>query len=146
MRVLISAAVAAWITGAVFAQTQPTPRSAYATTPTMPWAFATSATSPCYSSINPSSPCYSGNIYLFYSAIPPIELSNMETRKVALLGANSLDEQEARSRIEAKGYSNVAALQKDNHRIWRGKATMKDGRSVTVILDLQGNIYSELRP
>jgi hypothetical protein len=71
----------------------------------------------------------------------------MANRKVALLlGADSLNEQEATSRIEAKGYSNVSVLKKDNHGIWRGKANMKDGRSVAIILDLQGNIYSELRP
>jgi hypothetical protein len=60
-------------------------------------------------------------------------------------GASSLNEDEAKSQIEAKGYSDVSGLQKDNHGIWRGKAIMKDGRPVTVILDLQGNIYSEIR-
>jgi Peptidase propeptide and YPEB domain len=146
MRLLIAAAVAAAITGPAFAQTQATSPSSYATTATLPSAFATSALSPCYSSFNPTSPCYSGNIYLSYSAIAPIEFSDTASRKVASLGADSLNQQEATSRIEAKGYSDVAGLKKDDHGIWRGKATMKDGRSVAVILDLQGNIYSELRP
>jgi hypothetical protein len=69
-----------------------------------------------------------------------------KTHREALLGGNSLSGDQAKSRIEAKGYSNVSGLQKDNHGIWRGKATMKDRRTVTVILDLQGNIYSELSP
>jgi hypothetical protein len=49
-------------------------------------------------------------------------------------------------KIEAKGYANVSGLQKDDRGIWRGNATMKDGRSVVVIFDLEGNIYSELNP
>jgi len=49
-------------------------------------------------------------------------------------------------RIESKGYLNVSGLQKDDRGIWRGKATMKEGRSVSVILDLDGNIYSEWAP
>ncbi|MGA7808194.1 hypothetical protein [Bradyrhizobium sp.] len=147
MRLLATVAVATSITGLAFAQTQSTRPSAYATMPTLPSAFPTSAISPCYSSINPTSPCYSGNLYLSYSAIPPIEFSDMAHRKVALLfGADSLNEQEATSRIEAKGYSNISGLKKDNHGIWRGKATVKDGRPVAIILDLQGNIYSESRP
>jgi hypothetical protein len=146
MRALIAAAVAASITGAAVAQTQPTSPSAYATLPTLSSAFPTSAISPCYSSINPTSPCYSGSPYPSYSAIAPIEFPITANPKVALLGADSLNEQQAKSRIEAKGYSNISALQKDRHGIWRGKAAMRDGRRVAIILDLQGNIYSEWSP
>jgi hypothetical protein len=35
-------------------------------------------------------------------------------------------------------------LEKDGRGIWRGKATIKDGRPVNVTLDLEGNIYSDL--
>jgi hypothetical protein len=35
---------------------------------------------------------------------------------------------------------------KGQSRIWRGKATMEAGSSVAVILDLEGNIYSEWYP
>jgi hypothetical protein len=168
MRIFIVVAVAASIFGPAFAQTQPTRPSAYATAPTMPSAFPTAAINPCYSgrslehyfaffhdhpgarhrssSFNPTSPCYSGTAYPSYSAIEPFEFPKKTNSQVALPGANSLDEDQAKLRIEAKGYSNVSGLQKDNHGIWRGKATMKDGRSVAVILDLQGNIYSELSP
>jgi hypothetical protein len=54
-------------------------------------------------------------------------------------GANSFTESEARHRIEAQGYTGVTMLQKDDQSIWRGKA-MKDGKSVDVALDYQGNI------
>jgi hypothetical protein len=141
MRILIAAAFFASMTGLpAFAQTQPTRPSAYATTPTLPSAFATAALSPCYphASFNPTSSCYTGTRYSSYSALEPSEFPNRE----GLPGGESLDETQARLRIEAKGYSNVSGLQKDNHGIWRGRAIMKDSTPVTVILDLEGNIYS----
>jgi hypothetical protein len=155
-RILIVVAVAASIIGPACAQTQPTRPSAYATAPTMPSAFPTAPINPCYSgrsleqperrsSFNPTSPCYTGTRYPSYSAIEPFEFPKATNRQ-ALPGANSLNEDQAKLRIEAKGYSNVSGLQKDNHGIWRGKATLKDGRPVLVILDLEGNIYSELSP
>jgi hypothetical protein len=143
MRKIIAAAVAASMTGSAFAQTQPTRPSAYATFPTMPSAFLTAALSPCYpySSFNPTSSCYSGTSYPSYSAIEPFEFPKMESRKTSP-GADSLNEDQVKLRIEEKGYSSVSGLQKDNHGIWRGKASMKDGSPVAVILDLEGNIYS----
>jgi hypothetical protein len=57
-------------------------------------------------------------------------------------GANSFTEGEARSRIEASGYTDVTDLQKDSQSIWRGKA-MKDGKSVSVSLDFQGHVVAE---
>ena len=163
MRILVMAAVAASIATAAFAQTQPTRPSAYATAPTMPSAFATGSLNPCRSSFgqnrswnadsttrqrwaysNPDSPCYSGTMYPSYSAVVPFEFPNKTNSKTASEGANSLDEDQAKLRIEAKGYSNVSGLQKDSRGIWRGDARLKDGRSVDVTLDLEGNIYSEL--
>jgi hypothetical protein len=147
MRIFIVAAVAASITGSAFAQTQATRPSAYATSPTMHSAFATAAINPCYpnASFNPTSPCYTGTAYPSYSAIETFEFPN-RTNREALPGSDSLNEDQTKLRIEAKGYSNVSGLQKDNRGIWRGKATLKDGRSVAVILDLEGNIYSEWYP
>ena len=55
-------------------------------------------------------------------------------------GANSFTEGEAKSRIEARGFANVADLKKDDDGIWRGRA-MKDGRQVRVALDYQGNVF-----
>jgi hypothetical protein len=56
-------------------------------------------------------------------------------------GRNSFTEGEAKSRIEKAGYANVSALKKDDDGIWRGNAT-KDGRSVDVSLDYQGNVVT----
>ena len=169
MRVPVIVAVITWMTGCALAQTQPTRQSAYPTTPTLPSAFATAALNPCNwgssrdrysaffndypradfsrrsSSFNPTSPCYTGTAFPSYSAIGPEEVPSGPIRRT-LPGSDSLNEDQAKSRIEAKGYSNLSGLQKDNRGIWRGKATMKDGRSVAVILDLEGNIYSELYP
>jgi hypothetical protein len=150
MRIIVAAAVAASIIDPTFAQTQPTRPSAYATFPTMQSAWATAPLSPCYgngrryrwSSFNRTSPCYSGTPYPFYSAIEPFEFPS-PTNRPALPGSASLDEDQAKLRIEAKGYLDVSDLEKDSRGIWRGKATMKDGRRVDVTLDLEGNIYSE---
>jgi hypothetical protein len=54
-------------------------------------------------------------------------------------GRNSFTEGQAKSRIEAAGYSDVSGLQKDNDGIWRGKAS-KDGHKTEVSLDFQGNV------
>jgi len=162
MRILIVAALAAFTGTSAFAQTQPTRPTAYATAPTMPSAFATAPLNPCYPSFgrneswnpdftthrwaysNPNSPCYSGTSYPSYSAVPPLEFPKTTNSKTASEGANNLDEDQAKLRIEAKGYSNVSGLEKDSRGIWRGKGNLKDGRSVYVTLDLEGNIYSEL--
>jgi hypothetical protein len=144
MRILIAAAVFPLMAvPPAFSQTQPTRPSAYATTPTLHSAFATAALSPCYPNVsfNPTSSCYTGTRYASYSALEPFE-SHTKTDQEARPGAESLDETQARLRIEAKGYSNVSGLQKDHRGIWRGTAIMKDGTPVTVILDLEANIYS----
>jgi len=62
-----------------------------------------------------------------------------KTSAAPVAGANSFTESEARSRLEAHGYSDVTGLAKDGQSIWRGKAT-KDGTEVNVALDYQGNI------
>ena len=77
----------------------------------------------------------------------PTEFPNRTNPQPALSGANGLNEDQAKSHIEAKEYSNISGLQKHNRGVWRGKkATVKDRRSVAVILDLEGNVYSELNP
>jgi len=68
------------------------------------------------------------------------EEGNNASRPVA--GANSFTEGEAKSRIEAKGYANVTELKKDDQGIWRGKA-QQNGRSVSVALDYQGNVFGD---
>jgi hypothetical protein len=149
VRNLIAAIVVVFVSVQTFAQTQPTRPSAYATAPTMPFALATGALNPCYpsSSFNRTSPCYSGTNYPSYSAAPPpFEFPRSPSLRPDLQGANSLDETQAKQRIEAKGYSKISGLRKDNRGIWHADATLRDGRRVEVILDLEGNIYSELVP
>ena len=153
-RSFLSIAVAALIASPASAQTQPTRPSAYRTIPTMPSAWATGALNPCYPShgnrgplvgyFNPSSPCYSGTNYPSYSAVTPFEFPKGTNWKAETPGSESLNKDQARSLIEGKGYLDVTGLEKDVHGIWRGNATMEDGRPVNVVLDLEGNIYSIL--
>jgi hypothetical protein len=57
-------------------------------------------------------------------------------------GANSFTEGQAKSRIEARGFSNVAGLKKDSDGVWRGTAS-QGGKSVKVSVDFQGNVVSQ---
>jgi hypothetical protein len=57
-------------------------------------------------------------------------------------GANSFTEAQAKSRIEANGYTGVSALAKDNAGVWRGKG-MKAGATHDVALDYQGNVFGK---
>lgn len=57
-------------------------------------------------------------------------------------GANSFTEAQAKSRIEAAGFTNVSGLAKDKDGVWRGKGT-KNGKAEDVGLDYQGNIVSK---
>lgn len=54
-------------------------------------------------------------------------------------GANSFTKSEAKSHIEAKGYTHVKSLKKDESGVWRAVAT-KDGKAGPVSLDYQGNV------
>lgn len=57
-------------------------------------------------------------------------------------GENSFTEDQAKTRIAEAGYMNVSDLKLDEKGIWRGTA-MKDGASMSVSLDYQGNVTSE---
>ena len=71
---------------------------------------------------------------------PAVNTPNTPPNPTApVAGANSFTEGQAKSRIEARGYTNVSSLTKDNKGIWRGTA-MKDGKSFQVSLDFQGNV------
>ena len=59
-------------------------------------------------------------------------------------GRNSFTEGEAKSRIEAKGFTNVSKLQKDNDGVWRGTA-MRNGTQTDVALDFQGNVVAGMQ-
>ena len=57
-------------------------------------------------------------------------------------GANSFTEGQAKSQIEARGFTNVTGLMKDSDGVWRGTAT-QGGKSVKVSVDFQGNVVSQ---
>jgi hypothetical protein len=54
-------------------------------------------------------------------------------------GANSFTMSEAKSQIQAKGYTHITSLKKGKDGVWRGKAS-KDGQSGPVSVDYQGNV------
>ena len=72
---------------------------------------------------------------------PAVNTTGANNANNPVAGANSFTEGQAKSRIETGGYSNVTALKKDDQGVWRAKA-MKDGKSVDVSLDFQGNVVA----
>ena len=70
---------------------------------------------------------------------PAVKGMHDNNSAMPVAGANSFTMSEAKSQIEAKGYTRVADLKKDKDGIWHGKA-MKDGASVPVTVDYQGNV------
>ncbi|MFK8251263.1 PepSY domain-containing protein [Ancylobacter terrae] len=84
-----------------------------------------------------------------YAQVPPANpdpatpaTTNADTARPAApaAGANSFTEDQAKSRIEAAGFSNVTGLAKDKDGVWRGKG-MKGGASHDVALDYQGHVF-----
>jgi hypothetical protein len=75
------------------------------------------------------------------STPPAVSSPNTPNAQTPAPGANSFTEGQAKSRIESQGYSEVSGLKKDDQGVWRGKAK-KDGRSVNVSVDFQGNVSS----
>jgi hypothetical protein len=57
-------------------------------------------------------------------------------------GANSFTEDQAKSRIEKAGFSDVENLMKDDKGVWMA-AGMKDGKAVNIALDYQGNVVAK---
>jgi putative membrane protein len=60
-------------------------------------------------------------------------------KNAPLPGANSFTEGQAKSRLEANGYTNIGELKKDDNGVWKGTAT-HSGATVTVSVDYRGNI------
>ena len=75
------------------------------------------------------------------SSAPAVNTSDTENAAAPVAGANSFTEDQAKSRIEEAGYSEVSGLTKDEQGIWRGKA-VKDGKASPVALDFQGNVVA----
>jgi hypothetical protein len=70
---------------------------------------------------------------------PAVATSMTQSPAAPVAGANSFTEGQAKSRIEAAGYTDVSGLMKDKDGVWHGKAS-KAGTMLTVSLDYQGNI------
>lgn len=64
------------------------------------------------------------------------------TTAAPVAGANSFTESQVHERLEKHGYTSVSGLTKDDQSIWRGTA-MKDGKTVKVAVDYQGNIVAQ---
>lgn len=65
---------------------------------------------------------------------------NTETNPGApVAGKNSFTEDQAKSRIEGAGYTDVTGLKLDDQGVWRATAK-KDSMEVAVSLDFQGNV------
>ena len=63
------------------------------------------------------------------------------TEGAPIPGANSFTEDQAKSRIQDAGFTEVSNLKLDDQGIWRGQAS-KGGKSVSVALDYQGNVVA----
>jgi hypothetical protein len=75
--------------------------------------------------------------------IPAVNTPNSPPNPGApVAGANSFTEGQAKSRIEAHGFTSVGQLKKDRDGVWRGTAT-QSGKSVKVSVDFQGNVTSQ---
>jgi hypothetical protein len=70
---------------------------------------------------------------------PAVKSTDQNNSSAPVAGANSFTLSEAKSKIEAKGYTHVRKLQKDSDGVWRGMA-MKDGQTGPVSVDYQGNV------
>lgn len=57
-------------------------------------------------------------------------------------GENSFTQDQAKSRMEEAGFTNVMGLSLDNEGVWHA-AGEKDGAPVMIKMDYQGNITSE---
>jgi len=75
------------------------------------------------------------------STTPAVNTPDTTNPAAPVPGANSFTENQAKSRIEDAGFSDVVGLAKDDQGIWRGEA-MKDGKSTAVALDFQGNVVA----
>jgi hypothetical protein len=146
------------ISGLAFAQTTRTNPSASSTSKSIPSSSSTSPNAPC-NPTNPTSPCYSANAPRdpCYSAVAPNEPCSTTTTpppqtlppasapaspSLQPSTGSAFTTDQAKSRIEAAGYSSVSGLRKDSKGIWRGNAT-KDGLSVNISLDADGKLSAQ---
>jgi hypothetical protein len=73
---------------------------------------------------------------------PAVTTSASKNATAPVEGANSFTEAQAKERIAEAGFTDVSALKLDEQGVWRGTA-MKDGKSMPVGLDYQGNVVTQ---
>ena len=157
--IIIAVAALSLACGSALAQTTRTSPSSSSTSKSIPSSSSTSPNSPCIPT-NPTSPCYTANAPRdpCYSAVAPNEPCSTTTTPPpqtpptasappALPGGRSstgsaLTTDQAKSQIEAAGYSNASGLRRDAKGIWRGSA-VKDGLTVPVTLDADGKVSTQ---
>jgi hypothetical protein len=152
--ILVATAALSLISDCAFGQTTRTSPSAASTSKTIPSSSSTSPNSPC-NPANPTSPCYSANAPRnpCYSAAAPNEPCSTTTTPnsqtapapsppaaiTPQAAVRAFTQDQAKSQIEAKGYSRVSGLQKDAKGTWQGRAE-KNGLPVNVTLDVNGDV------
>jgi hypothetical protein len=70
---------------------------------------------------------------------PAVTTKNTPPPADPAAGRNSFTVAQAKSRLEAAGYSGVSGLAKDKDGVWRGMAS-KGGSPINVSVDYQGNV------
>lgn len=73
---------------------------------------------------------------------PAVATPDSQNPTAPVEGANSFTEAQAKERIEEAGYTDVNGLKLDDKGVWQATA-MKDGKSVAVALDYQGNVTAQ---
>ncbi|MGX5829920.1 DUF4142 domain-containing protein [Mesorhizobium sp. 43Arga] len=74
-------------------------------------------------------------------ATPKVTVGGSPEPTPPLAGANSFTEDQAKSRIQDAGFTDVSKLTKDDEGIWRGQAS-KAGKNTAVALDYKGNVVA----
>ncbi|WP_077966426.1 PepSY domain-containing protein [Ensifer adhaerens] len=72
---------------------------------------------------------------------PAVATPDTTNPTAPVAGANSFTEAQVKDRLTEAGYTEVTGLKLDDKGVWRA-AAMKDGKSVAVALDYQGNIVA----
>ena len=72
---------------------------------------------------------------------PAVATPDATNPTAPVAGANSFTEAQAKDRLTKAGYSDVTGLKLDDKGVWRATAS-KDGKSVQLALDYQGNIVA----
>ena len=138
-------AAASMIIGVACAQTATTAQTGTSATPTAPsQPAAASAPGTVGSSTQPAT----GTAASAGTSSRPTIASGSSNQAIATTGAsastpakgkNSFTLSQARSRLQARGFTQVSGLKKDSDGVWRGQG-QKDGSSVSVWLDYKGNV------